>query len=242
MNLYIVTGASRGLGWSLVEILEKDTNARTLAVSRSGLPRPANNTEDVRCDLSQKEGQRAAVATVMRKLGEQAWQRAVLINNAGMVEPVAPVERYDLDELDRAISLNLTAPIALMQAFVGGSKRVRARSIINISSGAGRRPVFGWTAYCGTKAGLDMASQVVALEARQKGEALRVTSLAPGMMDTAMQGVVRAAKAEDFPEAHQFRARHEQGALLRPDDIAAKILRLELAGKLPDGVASIQEL
>ena len=87
-----------------------------------------------------------------------------------------------------------------------------------------------------------MASQVVIQEAKRKNERLRVTSLAPGMMDTAMQGVVRALRDEDFPQAPEFRARHAQGGLVDPDDVAEKLLRLERAGKLPDGVAAIQDL
>jgi NAD(P)-dependent dehydrogenase (short-subunit alcohol dehydrogenase family) len=240
--LYIVTGASRGLGLSLVQALSADPEARTLAVSRSGLPKPLANVEDLRCDLSVAEGWRVTGEAITRRLGEAAWQRAVLINNAGMVEPVGPVERYDLETIERAVGLNLTAPIALMQAFVAGSGSIAARSIINVSSGAGRRPVFGWSCYCATKAGLDMASEVVAIEAREKGEPLRITSLAPGMMDTAMQGVLRASSVEDFPEVHQFHARHQQGALVSPDDIAAKLLRLEASGALPDGLTSIGDL
>lgn len=242
MDLYVITGASRGLGWCLVQQVAKRPDTAILAVSRGGVPTPNPSVQDVRCDLSSKDGLRTAAAAASAKLGERTWDKAVLINNAGMVEPVAPIERCAPDQLERNISLNLTAAVVLMQAFVAASRAVPRRSIVNISSGAGRRPIAGWTAYCATKAGLDMASRVAALEAELNGTPLRVTSLAPGVLDTAMQGVVRAASQADFPTVEEFRALKAQGALVKPEDAAARILELEQAGKLPNGLAYLREL
>src|SRR5262249_52286932 len=97
---------------------------------------------------------------------------------------------------------------------------------------AARRPIFGWSAYCAAKAGLDMASRAVALEASTRGFAIEVASLAPGVIDTPMQATVRGASAEDFVDVERFRAMKEEGALRPADDVAADILRLEAAGKL----------
>jgi benzil reductase ((S)-benzoin forming) len=242
MDLYIVTGASRGIGWSLVRQIARLDAASALAISRSGMPEKLTKVYDLRCDLGVQEGQRTAMSAVKRSLTENKWQRAVLVNNAGMVEPVAPIERCDLETLTRNINVNLVAPIALMQAFLEASGSVAKRAIINISSGASRNPVFGYTGYCSTKAGLDMASQVVAFETAQKGTPLRVTSLAPGMVDTAMQGVLREMSEADFPIVEHFRAMKAQGALQNPDTVAAKILRLHLEDRLPDGVATLADL
>jgi benzil reductase ((S)-benzoin forming) len=114
------------------------------------------------------------------------------------------------------------------------------RRIVNISSGAGRRPISGWSAYCAAKAGLDMASRVVALEARGRGQAVEVTSLAPGVIDTGMQGAVREASAEDFADVERFRRMKAEGALRSPAEVAADILRLEAAGRL--GADAVQDL
>jgi len=242
MQLYIVTGASRGLGWNLAQLIARKPEAALLAVSRSGLPRPLERAEDVRCDLASPDGQRTAAGAIGKKLGEAAWGKAVLINNAGIAEPARAVEHYDHRELTYNISLNLIAPIALMQAFLAASDKIPERTIINISSGAGRQPRFGWTAYCSTKAGLDMASQVVALEARTKGIPLRVTSLAPGVMDTAMQDEVRGKSPEEFPDVERFRKLKARGELNKPEDVAARILSLEQAGRLPEGLADLRDL
>jgi benzil reductase ((S)-benzoin forming) len=104
--------------------------------------------------------------------------------------------------------------------------------VINISSGAGRRPIFGWGGYCAAKAGLDMASRVAALEAEQRATGVEVVSLAPGVIDTAMQGVVRGSDARDFADVERFRQMKAEGALRPADEVAADILRLEAGGKL----------
>jgi benzil reductase ((S)-benzoin forming) len=242
MPLYIVTGASRGLGWGLVQCLEKNAPAATLAISRSGLPRPALRSEDLRCDLSSPDGQRRAAAALARKLRAQTWGKAVLINNAGMVEPVGALEHCEPRELARSLGVNLVAPIVLMQAFLAASQHILERTIINISSGAARHPYFGWAAYCAGKAGLDMASRVVALEATNSGRPLRVVSLAPGVMDTAMQDEVRRKSADRFPDVERFRQLKARGELTRPEEVAARILSLEQAGALPEGLADLRDL
>jgi benzil reductase ((S)-benzoin forming) len=77
-----------------------------------------------------------------------------------------------------------------------------------------------------------MASRVVALEAEQRASGVEVVSLAPGVIDTPMQAVVRGASAEDFVDVERFRQMKAEGALRPADDVAADILRLESEGKL----------
>ena len=57
-------------------------------------------------------------------------------------------------------------------------------------------------------------------------------SLAPGVIDTPMQAVVRGASAESFSDVERFRAMKAEGVLRPADDVAADILRLEAAGAL----------
>jgi benzil reductase ((S)-benzoin forming) len=242
MDVYIVTGASRGLGWSFLQKIAEISAASALAISRSGLEAPISRVQDLRCDLGTRQGQRAAAAAVTAIVGSKKWRKAVLINNAGVVEPVAPIERCDPDLLARNICVNLTAPLVLMQAFIAASREVSRRSIINISSGAGRRPAPSLAGYCTGKAGLDMASLVANLEAQASGSPLTVTSLAPGMVDTAMQMTMRSMNEADFPAVAHFRKVKAEGGLANPGEVAGRILELERAGKLPSGIADIREL
>jgi benzil reductase ((S)-benzoin forming) len=165
------------------------------------------------------------------------------VNNAGVIAPVGTLESIDAGALERSLAVNLLAPMLLMRRFLRMTEGVALRRIVNVSSGAGRRPISGWSAYCTAKAGLDMASRVVALEARSRGRRVEVVSLAPGVIDTGMQGTVRNASPEDFADVERFRRMKAEGALRPADAVAADILRLEAAGRLgAEPVADLREL
>ena len=84
-----------------------------------------------------------------------------------------------------------------------------------------------------------MASRVVALEA----PGVEVASLAPGVIDTAMQGVVRGATPADFPDVERFRAMKADGTLRPAAEVAADILGAEAAGRLcGDPVMDLRQL
>jgi benzil reductase ((S)-benzoin forming) len=130
-----------------------------------------------------------------------------------------------------------------MRRFLRATASTPLRRIVNISSGAARRPISGWTAYCAAKAGLDMASRVLALEAGQRGLAIEVSSLAPGVIDTAMQETVRGSSEEDFADVERFRAMKAEGVLRPAAEVAADILRLEAAGRLSgDPIQDLRQL
>ena len=242
MDLYIVTGASRGLGLAFAQLLAAETGTCLLGISRAGVPAGVAAWRDLRADLGTAAGLSAAAEAVSAALPAQAWNRAVLINNAGMIEPLGVRGHIDAEALQRNIAVNLTAPMILMNAFLAASTQVAARSVINISSGSGRRPIAGSGAYCAAKAGLDMASRVAALEEENAGSTVTISSLAPGIIETDMQVTARNATEEEFPEVERFRAFKSEGMLKSPGEVASKIIMLYRAGKLPAGIADVREL
>jgi benzil reductase ((S)-benzoin forming) len=234
MNLYVVTGTTQGLGAALARRIESDPANVLVAIARAPGAPPARGAR-IRADLARSEDIHRAgeeLATFVAA-GQGSFDRAVLVNNAGVVSPVGPLDQVDPAELERNLVVNLVAPMLLMRAFLRATEgRAALRRVINISSGAGRRPIFGWGGYCAAKAGLDMASRVAALEAEQRATGVEVVSLAPGVIDTAMQGVVRGSDARDFADVERFRQMKAEGALRPADEVAADILRLEAGGKL----------
>jgi len=243
MNLYIVTGTTRGLGEALAAQIAKDKDNELIAIARAP---DADVPGGVRfsADLSDLGAVAKVAARIEARIRDRRYEKAVLINNAGIVQPVAPLERADAAELERNLAVNLVAPMLLMREFLrateGGAK---LRRIVNISSGAGRRPIGGWSAYCAAKAGLDMATRVVALEAQSRGLAVEAVSLAPGVIDTAMQERVRGADASDFADVERFRQMKADGTLRNSTDVAADILRAERSGRLAaNPVADLREL
>ncbi len=240
MNLYIVTGTTQGLGKALAERIALDPDNELVALARApGGPIPGGAGFEV--DLADGAALERACDRIEERIRGKRYAKAVLVNNAGVIGPVAPLEALDPAALERNLAVNLVAPMRLMRRFLRMTEGAAAvRRIINISSGAGRRPISGWSAYCAAKAGIDMASRVAALEAQGRGQAVEVTSLAPGVIDTGMQGTVRGASAADFADVERFRRMKAEGALRPPADVAADILRLEAAGRL--GADAVQDL
>jgi benzil reductase ((S)-benzoin forming) len=243
MNLYIVTGTTRGLGQALAGEIARSADNELIALSRAPdavIPGGVLFSADL--------ANLAEVAKIAKRIEERiagrSYEKAVLINNAGIVQPVAPLERVAAADLERNLVVNLTAPMLLMGEFLRVTERAaKLRRIINISSGAGRRPISGWGAYCAAKAGLDMATRVVALEAQSRGLAIEAVSLAPGVIDTAMQERVRGADASDFADVDRFRQMKADGTLRQAKDVAVDILRAEASGRLAaNPVADLREL
>lgn len=232
MNLFIVTGTTQGLGQALAERIALDSANELISLSRAP-DAPIPGGARLELDLADAGAIERVFDRIEQRIRGKRYERAVLINNAGIVSPVGPLEKLDPEELARNLQVNLVAPMLLMRRFLRATEGVAMLArIVNISSGAARRPIFGWGAYCTAKAGLDMATRAVALEAQARRRPVEAVSLAPGVIDTGMQGVVRSASEEDFADVARFRAMKEEGALRPAADVAADILRLEAAGRL----------
>jgi benzil reductase ((S)-benzoin forming) len=231
MNLYIVTGTTKGLGAELAAQIAKDAGNELVALSRAP-EGPIPGGVRIAVDMADTAALDAAFDRVEKHIAGKRYGKAVLINNAGIISPVGPLDQVSAADIERNITVNLTAPMLLMRRFLRATGDVSLRRIVNISSGAARRAIFGWSVYCAAKAGLDMASRAVALEAETRKLAVEVVSLAPGVIDTPMQGIVRGASAEDFVDVERFRQMKADGTLRPAADVAADILRLEAAGKL----------
>jgi benzil reductase ((S)-benzoin forming) len=230
-HLFILTGASRGLGAAIADRLLVQGHV-LLCLSRQircGLEAQAEasgaRVEQWQVDLAQP----AEVATRL-----QAWLRsfdastvlgATLINNAGALARVGPIDACDGAELAAALRVGLEAPLLLTGAFLHATRDWTApRRILNISSGLGRRAMAGQATYCAAKAGMDHYSRAVALDEAQRSSGARIVSLAPGVIDTDMQVQLRAADPQGFPDKAIFVGLKEGGQLASAADAAARVL------------------
>jgi benzil reductase ((S)-benzoin forming) len=100
--------------------------------------------------------------------------------------------------------------------------------LVNISSGAATTVYPGWAAYCASKAAVDRLTAVVAQEEESQG--LRVYSLAPGIVDTAMQQKVRASTPEEFPAVGRFVEAKLSGSFNTTEWVADAVLELAFGG------------
>ena len=223
----IITGASRGLGQALALGLMNHSTA-VITVSRSHdavLAMHANDhgydLQQIQADLANPAAAEQAAHTIMASLPATA-RRYVLINNAGMVDPMALADQLDTAApITAAFTLNVSSVMLLTSAFLQAVRPLKADiRIMNISSGAGRGPTPGWGVYCATKAALDLYTRVV--DAEQHG--VKIVAIAPGVVDTAMQTGIREASPDNFPNVARFQALHTQGQLASPENVAARLL------------------
>ncbi|MEO8104672.1 MAG: SDR family NAD(P)-dependent oxidoreductase, partial [Betaproteobacteria bacterium] len=205
MNLYLITGTTRGLGMALRDELARDASNTVICLSRA--PSTDVAPVNVHVDLADSASIAPAFAACEARFATHRFDLAVLINNAGVVAPVGGFDCLDPVETARNVGINLVAPMLLTRLFGNATRPCATRRlVVNISSGAAKRPIAGWSAYCAAKAGLEMATRVAALEAAGHDAGLAICSLAPGVIDTAMQAQVRSASEQEFPDVARFRA------------------------------------
>ena len=238
----IVTGHTRGLGAAIAEQLL----ARGIAVL--GLARAANADlaarypdlfHEIPLDLADSDALLAALSGDTVTAFVAGASSLLLINNAGMLQPVGPLAQQDAAVIARTVSLNVAAPLILsstIAAQMGG----RPCRILHVSSGAARHAYQGWSIYCATKAALDQHAKAVALD---NDPCVRICAIAPGVVDTDMQTEVRALPAEQFPLRERFIKMKNEGTLTPAAVAADKVVNYLLSdafGTTP--TADVREL
>lgn len=213
----ILTGHSRGLGAALARAL-LERGITVLAIARSpnaGLTATfPQRLQEVPLDLADPQALRDWLDSGRLTGFVAGADTALLINNAGMLQPVGLLGTLDPAALTRAIHVNLGAPLLLANAFVAATIDCTDRRIVHVSSGAARSPYAGWGSYCATKAALDHHARATALE---QIPGLRIASLAPGVVDTAMQAEIRASSVKQFPQKGRFEGLQASGQLASPE-------------------------
>lgn len=209
----VVTGHSRGLGAAIAVAL-LDRGYRVLGISRGAnadLARRVGDTfREVRLDLSDSAALVAWLETDELHRLFAGPGTAILVNNAGLLQPVGPLDTQDPASVSRAVAVNVGAALTLSAAFTAATTAAPERRILHVSSGAGRKGYAGWSVYCSTKAALDHHARAVAMDATPR---LRLASVAPGIVDTDMQAEIRASTEAHFPDRQRFVELKREGKL-----------------------------
>lgn len=220
MNIVILTGASKGIGAALYEQLIDQGNT-VIGLARTN----SNNMElFVSIDLTELHELPDIIKEITEEFGVDT-SSITLINNAGTVEPIGLIGTVDPEKMEQATKLNLLAPMILCNTFIKELESYAGeKKIINISSGAGRKAYEGWGTYCTTKAGLDHFSQVIYEEQKEAKHPVKIVSIAPGIIDTNMQEIIRSSDEDDFPLLNRFKDYKAEGTLSSPDETASKLI------------------
>ncbi len=204
----LVTGGRSGIGKAIAARLTEE-GARVFTAQRGDDDR----FEGIAADFTDP----AAPAQVVAEVIARAEKLDVLINNAGMMQE-ARVEEMTLDDWQKNLTVNLTAPFLMIQAALPHLRKTKG-SIVNTGSieGLGSNP--GHAAYCASKAGLHGLTRAVAVD--HGAEGIRCNAIAPGWIDTELN----LDFIDSMPDPDAFRRDigqiHPVARTGRPEEVAA---------------------
>lgn len=191
----LITGASRGIGAAAARHMAdlgmnvvlaartlKDCEAIAAQIRQTGAQALA-----VECDVASYASVESAVVSAVETFGAID----VLVNNAGIIDPIARLTDSDPDGWDLAVDINLKGVYHGLRAVLPGMEKRGSGIIINTSSGAASRAVEGWSHYCATKAGVLALTRCVHEEYAEHG--IRCIGLSPGTVATDMQRAIKAS-------------------------------------------------
>ena len=210
-QVIIVTGSSQGIGRSIALACAREGASVVLAArSEAGLNAVAAQIRDtggdvlvVPTDVTYEAQVTSLVDRTLAKHGRVTG----LVNSAG-VSPLSPITETSLDVWRTTMEVNVTGTFLCCRAVWSPMVEQGGGSILNISSGAGKRAHAGWVAYCASKWAVMGLTESLALEGFPVG--IRVNTLCPGPAATPM-------REANFPG-------EDQGRLLTPDEVAEAAL------------------
>ncbi|MFT4151733.1 MAG: SDR family NAD(P)-dependent oxidoreductase [Paracoccaceae bacterium] len=202
-RVVVITGASAGIGAAAARVFAA-AGARVALLAR-GADAIAALADEVGgialpCDVADWPAMRAAIGHVAA-----TWGRLdVLVNNAGVIDPIAPLADADAQDWGRSIDINLKGVFHGMRAAIPVMRAQGAGTILTVSSGAASSAYEGWSAYCAAKAGAAMLTRSLHLEEGANG--IRAIGLSPGTVRTDMQVRIKASGINPVsqldPEVH----------------------------------------
>jgi NAD(P)-dependent dehydrogenase (short-subunit alcohol dehydrogenase family) len=237
-RVIVVTGASRGLGKGMAAWFA--ANGATVAgCARTEPDVPGDGLAlGAAVDVTDHD----AVVAFGRQVAERCGPPDLWINNAGVLEPVVAQRALTGTDLARHLAINVGGVLNGTQAYLAVlDAHDRSGVLANISSGASLEGRAGWSAYCAGKAAVDRLTETVALEEPARLRA--AWSVAPGLVDTAMQEMIRGFDEERFPSVQWFRERKANGAFNEPWWVAQHLAEWTFGGAEapPSGFARIPE-
>lgn len=233
VNYVVITGASRGLGYSMAKKMINE-GMHIISVSRTEntslqLLAEEHNRKYMyySCDLSSVDQVEQTCAQIIDFLQGQCVEKLYVVNNAGVIEPIEVVGHLSSTSVKRSLEVNVLAPMLITNAFLAWGNQTNTKVIFAaITSGAGSRPMHGWSAYCSTKAALNMFIKTTSIEIEHQQLFHKIVGLSPGIMDTDMQTKIRASTKEAFADVELFRQYKNEGMLRQTDEVAGAFVRL----------------
>ena len=209
-GLALVTGGRSGIGKAIAsKIASFPFIDHVLLASRSITPEDAREHSKfvaVAADISTEEGRKTVIRLVEKLSDGKSKPLRYLVHSAGTIDPIKSILDVTHDELSHAMRVNVEGPILLSTALYPFlSDATTAGRILHVSSGAAHGPPpIGWSVYGITKAAFFQSFKTMDAEFVHLGGTVRVGSFKPGIVDTAMQGVIRDSPKDSMPLVDKF--------------------------------------
>jgi 3-oxoacyl-[acyl-carrier protein] reductase len=226
----VVTGAARGIGLGVAELLA-EASARVVAADviagghEALAARSGGRVVALRVDVSQRADCDALVDAAVERFG----RLDVLANVAGVLRVAPTLEMSDAD-IDLVLGVNLRGVLNGCRSAARAMARTGGGAIVNIASSAAYHAYPHYGIYGASKAGVVALTRVLAVELAKQG--IRVNAIAPGMVDTQMAGRrYRNSDGTQTPEQRaamlaEMRERSPLGIPGEPRDIAHGVVYL----------------
>ncbi|KAF6063318.1 short chain dehydrogenase family protein [Candida albicans] len=225
-HVSIVTGASRGIGKAIAEILLKTPSSKVVIVARSQAPlesfqkqHGSDRVAFVAGDITDPATSKTAVETAISKFGQL---NAVIANAC-----VGPIENTSVDQLKQLYDINVFSVVELIKHSLPHLKKTNGK-VIGVSSIAAFTAFNGWYAYGSSKAALNHLMYSLASEEKE----IQAIAVAPGVVDTEMQNDIREKFGKNMKEEalQQFVDLHKNEKLVSPEEPGTVYANLALKG------------
>lgn len=240
MKQYFITGTSRGIGKAIAELILQDENNKVTGISRNDTINHKNYNH-ITSDLSDLSDTESIFFPDLHEAEE-----IVLINNSGVMSEILRMGKLKNESVINDYNVNLVSPSVLMNYFIKKYQNyTNKRTIMNISSGAGRHAVDAWSVYCASKSALDMISETISYEQTfmNKEHQINIYSVAPGVIDTVMQDQIREVSKDEFSNVSKFIDLKNNNELSNPKETAKLLLMiLNNTEKYRDVICDVRNL
>ena len=225
----------------MVDLLLQKEDCEVVGISRSKVFKNSSSYTHLEIDLGQIDKLNDRVVEIFPK---KEFKKIVLVNNAGWIGEIAHFGDLENESIQKIFEINTIAPAILMNAFVKtyGTCTNCERIVVNISSGAAKKSIDGWSGYSASKAALDMLTKTAQIEADLNGIGIRFFAVAPGVVDTDMQSDIRSASEKNFSSLPKFKTLKETNQLSSPIHAAERLLFLiQNSDKFKDVLQDVRE-
>ena len=213
MKLFIITGSSSGIGKSLASL------ALSLGYHVLGVSRNSTIVHDfythIHCDLSNHN----ETSSLNFPSSVNQYDAIYLINNAGTVGEIIPLSLKSNDAILNEYQVNIISPTVLSKKFIEAYKSLLNKDlkIINISSGAAKSNIDGWSTYNASKAAINQLTITLQNEMDIYKYPIKCFAIAPGVVNTNMQEIIRRTELKNFSKSDYFKGLYLNNDLVEPD-------------------------